>query len=76
MRIMQKRVKSNSKILTIVQKLAYNLLIPPNCRDLVLSCDYAGCRECHIEPDWSLVYKLEGENILKLVETGTHSDFF
>lgn len=38
---------------------------------------YKNCRECHIEPDWILVYKYnENELILFLVETGSHSDLF
>lgn len=38
---------------------------------------YKGCRECHIEPDWLLVYKVVNEElILYLVETGSHSDLF
>ena len=42
-----------------------------------LSGDYAGYQECHIEPDWLLVYKItESQLILTLYRTGTHSDLF
>jgi mRNA interferase YafQ len=34
-----------------------------------------GCRECHIQPDWLLVYRVRGQS-LELVQTGTHSDLF
>lgn len=38
---------------------------------------YKGVRECHIEPDWLLVYKIEQDKlILQLIRTGTHSDLF
>jgi len=39
--------------------------------------DYSGCRECHITPDWLLVYEIDnGKLILYLTRTGTHSDLF
>lgn len=46
-------------------------------RDHALTGDYAGYRECHIQPDWLLVYKIVEERlILVLARTGTHSDLF
>lgn len=45
--------------------------------DHPLKGDYKGCRECHITPDWLLVYKIsDNELILYLTRTGTHSDLF
>ena len=44
-------------------------------KDHALSGNYSGYRECHIEPDWLLIYKQE-ENELLLYRTGTHSDLF
>jgi len=44
-------------------------------KDHALKGYWIGCRECHIEPDWLLVYRLE-ENDLVLVGTGTHTDLF
>ena len=39
--------------------------------------EFKGCRECHIEPDWLLVYRvIDDELILELLYTGTHSDLF
>ena len=76
MRRMQKRGKNTTKILAIIQKLAFNQSLPRNCHDHALFGEFVGCRECHIEPDWLLVYRLKGNNILELVETGTHSDLF
>lgn len=61
----------------IVNKLARRELLPEKNRDHALSGDYAGCRECHIAPDWLLVYQTEDkELILYLMRTGTHSDLF
>jgi mRNA interferase YafQ len=40
-----------------------------------LSGDYEGCRECHIKPDWLLIYQI-GDGIIAFVRTGTHSDLF
>jgi mRNA interferase YafQ len=53
--------------------------LPDKYRDHALenSRNYKDMRECHIEPDWLLVYKIVRENlILKLIRTGTHSDLF
>lgn len=61
----------------IVNKLAHRELLPEKNKDHALSGDYAGCRECHIAPDWLLVYQIEdSELILYLMRTGTHSDLF
>lgn len=51
--------------------------LPPKYKDHALTGDYIGCRECHITPDWLLVYRLHNEAlILILTRTGTHSDLF
>ncbi len=49
--------------------------LPPKNKDHILSGNYAGYRECHIEPDWLLLYK-QTNNELKLDRTGTHADLF
>ncbi len=49
--------------------------LPAKNRDHNLSGNYSGYRECHIEPDWLLIYKQDG-NELKLDRTGTHTDLF
>lgn len=62
------------KVITI---LAEGKPLPLEYRDHALSGDYSGCRECHIAPDWLLVYEIvERELILYLTRTGTHSDLF
>ena len=61
----------------IVNKLAAGTALEPKYRDHALSGDWKGMRECHITPDWLLVYQIfEDELILYLSRTGTHSDLF
>ncbi|MBE6954473.1 MAG: type II toxin-antitoxin system YafQ family toxin [Ruminococcaceae bacterium] len=61
----------------VVDKLARQELLPEKNRDHALSGDYAGCRECHLAPDWLLVYRVHNEAlVLYLMRTGTHSDLF
>ena len=61
----------------IIKKLAGGETLPERNRDHNLSGDYSGCRECHITPDWLLIYEIyNGELILYLTRTGTHSDLF
>lgn len=51
--------------------------LPPKYRDHLLSGDYAGFRECHIRPDWLLIYLDEPEIcVVTAIRTGSHSDLF
>lgn len=53
--------------------------LPDKYRDhaLTTSRNYKNVRECHIEPDWLLIYRIEADRlVLQLVRTGTHSDLF
>ncbi len=61
----------------VVTKLASKETLPEKNRDHNLTGKYAGFRECHIQPDWLLVYRIdETEIILFLSRTGTHVDLF
>ena len=61
----------------VIGLLANGETLPPKYKDHALIGDYADCRECHITPDWLLVYQINGnELILYLTRTGTHSDIF
>lgn len=61
----------------VVDKLAAQELLDEKYHDHPLSGDYSGMRECHITPDWLLVYQIrEKELVLFLSRTGTHSDLF
>lgn len=61
----------------VVTKLANGEALEEKYRDHALSGDWIGHRECHILPDWLLVYRIEDDVlILTLTRTGTHSDLF
>lgn len=61
----------------VIELLANQKPLPEKNRDYQLSGDYAGCRECHITPDWLLIYEVADEElILYLTRTGSHSDLF
>lgn len=73
----QRRGYDLSLITAIIKKLANGETLPPKNKDHYLSGDYEGCRECHITPDWLLVYEIcESDLFLYLTRTGTHSDLF
>lgn len=77
LRRIQKRGYQIELIKEVVRKLSDGETLEQKYKDHSLSGDYAGCRECHITPDWLLIYeKYENELILYLTRTGTHSDFF
>lgn len=62
---------------SIVTKLANEEPLPEKYKDHNLSGDYVGYRECHVQPDWLLIYKTyEEELVLLLYRTGSHSDLF
>ena len=62
---------------TVIDMLANEIPLPPKYKDHPLAGNYADCRECHITPDWLLIYrKNDRELILTLTRTGTHSDLF
>ena len=61
----------------VVESLALGQPLPEKNRDHELSGVWTGHRECHILPDWLLVYRIEDEVlVLTLARTGTHSDLF
>ena len=68
----------NAKLLEeIIQKLANGEKLSIRNKDHALTGNYAGCRECLITPNWLLIYQIDnGELILYLTRTGTHSDLF
>lgn len=60
-----------------VNKLANREPLDERYRDHALIGDYNGFRECHIQPDWLLVYRIDNDELmLFLFRTGTHSDLF
>ncbi|MCP3678843.1 MAG: type II toxin-antitoxin system YafQ family toxin [Gammaproteobacteria bacterium] len=72
---MAKRQKSVVELEPIIENLARNKALPKKYKDHALSGEWSGYRECHIQPDWLLIYQVK-QNILYLARTGTHSDLF
>jgi len=72
---MRKRDKNMSKLKEVVSKLENGEPLDKKYKDHQLIGNWNGHRECHIEPDWLLVYKTT-ETHLYLTQTGSHSDLF
>lgn len=80
----KKRIKGSGrrdweKMRAVVKELMNDRQLHKKHQDHELSGEYDGVRECHIEPDWLLIYDKEGSvktGTLKLIRTGTHSDLF
>ena len=61
----------------VIRMLSRGELLPEKYRDHTLTGNWIGYRECHLLPDWLLVYRVEDDIlVLTLVRTGTHSDLF
>jgi len=74
---MKKRGKDMEKLSAVLGILARQEQLPENHRDHELRGNYSGFRECHIEPDWLLIYEIQNDKlILVATETGTYADLF
>lgn len=72
-----KRGYKIQELKTIVDKLINEEPLPPSCRPHKLTGNYNECWECHIRPDWLLIWKQYNEEmVLIMTRTGTHSDLF
>ena len=60
---------------TILDDLQHKTALAAKCRDHKLIGNYASCRECHIQPDWLLIYRIDGKNLV-LERTGYHAELF
>lgn len=61
----------------MIEKLSNGEALEAKYRDHSLSGNYKGCRECHIEPDWLLIYEIDdGILVLMLYRVGSHSELF
>ncbi len=74
-RRLQKRGKNMDKLKVVIDKLLENQELEPKYKDHALTGNWNGYRDCHIEPDWILIYKTS-ETHLFLVRSGSHSDLF
>ena len=73
----KRRGRNLSRLEAVVEKLASGKPLDISNHDHNLSGNLSGFRECHIEPDWLLIYRVEEDDlILLLMRTGTHSDLF
>lgn len=77
LKIIQRRGYDMDLLTEIIKKLVNGEALPQKNKDHKLTGNFIGCRECHITPDWLLIYEIyEGELILYLTRTGSHSDLF
>ena len=75
---LKKQNKDINKLLDVVRKIANGEILEKKYRDhKLIGYKTSDCRECHIEPDWLLIYKIyKDELILLLVTTGSHTNLF
>ena len=72
-----KRGLDDKKLREIVTLLANRQALPPENKDHELKGNFSGYRECHVQADWLLIYKVKDDIlVLSLERTGTHSDLF
>jgi mRNA interferase YafQ len=77
LRCMRRRRTDVQKLQAVVRRLVHQQPLASWHRDHPLVGEWLGYRDCHIEPDWPLLYKIDREEAtLTLVRTGTHSDLF
>jgi mRNA interferase YafQ len=67
--------RDEDELLALIAVLANGQPLDDKCRDHSLIGNYVNCRECHIRPDWLLIYQTTATDLL-LVRTGSHSELF
>jgi mRNA interferase YafQ len=72
---MERRGKNLVKLRTVIELLIDETPLPANYKDHPLRGEFAGSRDCHLEPDWILIYTI-GDNFVRFERTGTHGDLF
>jgi len=76
-KLAKKQGKNLDKLFSVVEQLANKKILDAKYHDHSLSGDYCDLRECHIEPDWLLIYKVhEDILVLMLYRVGSHSNLF
>ena len=75
-----KKIKASGKyqfsdFKSVVKMLVSDVRLPPKYRDHGLTGNWKGFRECHIKPDWLLIYE-KSDHLLVLARTGSHSELF
>ena len=76
-KLMKKRGMDLTLLDEVVDKLRQGITLDEKYKDHILKGEYAGFHECHIKPDWLLIYLIDNDVLtLTLVDTGSHSDLF
>ena len=70
-----KRGKDSAKLKDLVKKLIQQEPLDAKYTNHPLKGNYKGCYDCHIEPDWILIYRIDSDTI-QFIRTGSHSDLF
>ena len=70
-----RRGKDREELLAVIELLASDGTLPPTYRPHILTGDWKGVWECHIEPDWLLIYEVTATEVV-LIRTGSHADLF
>lgn len=77
LKLAKRQGKNVDKLFEVINTIAEDKELSPKYRDHNLSGEYAGCRECHVEPDWLLIYEvMDNVLVLMLYRAGTHSELF
>lgn len=79
LKLARKRHLPDDEVFSVIQKLANDIELESDKKDHALIGNFSGCRECHIRPDWLLIYRKQDNGsigLLHLVRTGSHSDLF
>ena len=74
-KLMQARGEDDKALANVMTALLNGDKLSPRHYDHKLTGNYSGRRECHIKPDWLLIYKIDGQGII-FERTGSHSDLF
>ena len=74
-KLLVRRGKDMDKLKQIIERLASAQDLPARTKDHQLKGTLKDCRECHIEENWLLIYRIEGSELC-LIRTGSHSDLF
>lgn len=73
----KKQGKNTDKLFAVIEKLASGEALESKYKDHALTGNYKDCRECHVEPDWLLIYEIfENTLVLMLYRAGSHSELF
>lgn len=77
LKLAKKRGLNISLLEDVVEKLLHKIPLDVKNKDHALLGRYKGYRECHVQPDWLLIYLIEDDILtLTLIDTGTHADLF